>query len=835
MMARTGPLMQAICDFTGGPPTLPGGSSVSLLDGAGVALRGFSTRRGRQYELDVVQAGELNLDLTDPNELLNPTNTGSAWNSGGNSLLPYRCLQLSAWWNPTTSNQAGNWMNGTNMVPGTATVPYDPSFESGIAGLGPYAGTPTVVSSSAQHFAGAKSAAVTFNTAADVVLHAMQLCPGRTYTLSLYVFVAAGHTVTASWRAYPFTSSYASVTSSTTGAWQRLTLTASPTVPIPFLYLTSSASYPTTMYVDAIQLELGASASAFTLTGPTCYPIMTGYVERYPQQWDMAGFRGLRPLVAVDALSPLSRIVISQSYAATVLADSPAIFIPWNDDAAPQTVERVTGGQPMVGYTQLGSNSGAVNFAGATFLDGSKAVSVVQQNTQPVTFSDTTQLTYVGTRYGGLSANPQAFTLEMWVNLTSGLIYGGAGAMTPTESTVGEINGIINGFMLYSSSGTLAFHYIDPNGSSPLITISNFGSWTTGRPDGVWHYIALRLIGSNQMTETVDNATSGAVGLGFTPLASINVNNLYMEAQTFYGDPISEVHIANWGVYNGILTLAQMSAHYQRGIGYLGEMSGTRAARLLTKYWSTAIVTDTGKTIMAADFSYNTRQLLDVLQEIADTESGLCWADARGLVHQDSRETRYLNSTSSVCVFGENYAGGELPYLELEYDYDPTYVYSEADLSSGGTGNTLAPVINATSQAAYGQRILNKTLQMQYDWDVQQAGAFYVQRYAKPAGAAGSGVPPRISKLSLDLAANPALYGPVLGLDIGSRVTVKRRTSAGVTVSGGYYIEQINHNADASHASWTVDLQLSPVFVPNVWICGDATKSVLGSTTVCVY
>src|SRR5207302_6151221 len=104
-----------------------------------------------------------------------------------------------------------------------------------------------------------------------------------------------------------------------------------------------------------------------------------GYIERYPQRWDTAGFRGIRPLEAVDALSPLSRAMINQSYSQTALADGPAIYMPLNDAAAPQAVQRPLGGQPFTGYTQLGSQSASVNFGGDTFLDGSKAVSVVQQ------------------------------------------------------------------------------------------------------------------------------------------------------------------------------------------------------------------------------------------------------------------------------------------------------------------------------------------------------------------------------------------------------------------------------------------------------------------------
>ena len=45
---------------------------------------------------------------------------------------------------------------------------------------------------------------------------------------------------------------------------------------------------------------------------------------------------------------------------------------------------------------------------------------------------------------------------------------------------------------------------------------------------------------------------------------------------------------------------------------------------------------------MAPDWGYNERALLSVLEEISDTEQGLIWVDASGVVHWDSRDTRTL-------------------------------------------------------------------------------------------------------------------------------------------------------------------------------------------------
>ena len=58
----------------------------------------FKIRRGRQFELDQIEVGTADYGIVDKNELLNPANTSSAWNSSGNSLKPYRQIQTIATW-----------------------------------------------------------------------------------------------------------------------------------------------------------------------------------------------------------------------------------------------------------------------------------------------------------------------------------------------------------------------------------------------------------------------------------------------------------------------------------------------------------------------------------------------------------------------------------------------------------------------------------------------------------------------------------------------------------------------------------------------------------------
>lgn len=944
------PLVAINADFTQGPPHVPGAAAMSLnAPSRRNAVRSIGIQRGRQYELDQVQAGTCSLTILDPLEQLHPSNGSSPFNTGGNTITSYRAMQVGAWWNPASQNVAGNLLNTGNPILGQPVLysPYgwDPSWENWFisqlnTGGTTYAtstdhlnGTHTVwkviVAASVNNagwiprlVAGTaytatvdvwaatsqavtigwngstpvttavtgnnafQTATVTFTpTAADItapaVLYALapsgsypvtfyvsnwQLAgaqpgwsttgsptatyatvaprtgqyhlkvsapassntvsvplatvPGITYTVSAYVEAVGAGTVA------KLAVGAATVSTSTTGSYQRLSLTFTATdATATATWSVTGSAYPAVYYVDDVQLEVAGSASTFTTAGPAFYPLYTGYIERYPIQWDMSGSRGIRPLTCVDALSILSRTEISQSYAATIAADNPYLVIPYSDQSLPQAVQLPQGGVPFLGYQNLGTQ-GSVSFGGDTFLDGSAAVTVTQQNANPPVVTNTAYITYLGTINGALTMNPQSFTIEAWVRLTAGAMYFGAGAVPATENPNTEPFGPAFFVGWYTSAGRLNWFYNDPTNVQTFGSVVANGTFT-GFPDQQWHYLVVRLPGANGLNAITDNVVGGTATI--TPAAVVTLNNFFVDCQTYTGDPVCTVSIANLACYSTPLTNAQLLAHYNRGSGYINEVAGVRVARLLGLYWGGAITVAAGKRRFAPDFSYNGRFVLDVLQEIQETERGLVYANAAGTVVFEDSASRYSNQTA-LWVLGENPAGAspvEYPYVVLEEAFDPTYTFSQTNLTR--PGNSAFPPLPSPlpTNPPYGQRVLSQQVQVNTDFDLYQASAFYLTRYANPTV--------RVETLTLDPATNPALWPVVLSLVMSQRVTVKRRTSAGLTTSADYYIEQIGHNIDATAGTWTVTLQCSPVFVPTAWVLGDAVYGVLGTTTVPVF
>lgn len=840
------PAMGFEVDFQTGPPHVPGATRVSI-DAVyrRLAVRKWDTGRGRQYELDQTQAGIFNATVYDPLEQLNPDNTASPYNAGSNDITPYRCTQVWAVW----PNQPGSG----NLINTTVNVNYDPSFElnpGSLLGLWTIAGgTTTRAQSGVQHFSGTKSLLVTQSAAGTGfgVVNSFPTSPTLTYTFSAYVFPTSGAVTLQV--ADAAGTVHTSATASTLNVWTRLSVTWNSVDTLePITVYGTGVSTPT-FFLDATMLEYGASVNTFATTGPTFYPIYTGYVEQYPTQYTMSGMLAIRPLVAVDALAILARTTISQNYETTIAADQPTIYIPWSNKA--QAVAGGALGSDALAHTNstfvingvpgnpkyLLSPSGSIAWTGDQQPDGTDALVISQQNanTPPIpggSNQDTSvdiinSLMSFDTVNGGM--------IEGWVKSVAGQMAVGVcfAAAAGLDTNATSFSGGVPLIGFVTNGGALTWQY-DPTGS-------NFYQFTTGiYPDSVngqWHYMAITVAGGS-MSLNLDGVDSGAITvvsasrIGFTYICHISAN-------CGLGDPQSQVSFGRWAFYNHDPGSAARLAHYNRGAGYINEVSGNRVARLLAAYWGGAFAAAAGYSLMAPDFNYDTtattsggdgtqRVMLDVLQEIQETERGLVFAATSGSVWFRDRTSNYFAGQTALWVFGENPTGAsptEYPYSSYEAVVDPTYTFSQANLTRPNN-STFAPVINTTTQAKYGQRILSQQVQCNLDFDLWQVAIFYLNRYATPKT--------RISKLTLNPSSNPALWPVALSLELQQRVTVRRR-NASLTISGDYYIEQINHRVDSDSGDWTVDLQLSPVFVPTAWVLGDSTYGVLGTSTVPVY
>lgn len=281
-------------------------------------------------------------------------------------------------------------------------------------------------------------------------------------------------------------------------------------------------------------------------------------------------------------------------------------------------------------------------------------------------------------------------------------------------------------------------------------------------------------------------------------------------------------HVALW---NSLLPAASITALASAGMtGYAGESSGTRAHRYIQyAIPSDLLYTDTGASKMGPGSVTANTTALAALQDVTTSENGNLWVDSEGRVIFAARTRRYV-ATTSKWTFGENAAGGEIPYeADFSTGYDPTQVQNDWTVTR--TGGIVQHVTDQTSRNSFFPRQATRTLNILSDSETIDAANWLLNAYKNAV--------PRIEELSFNPTGNPtALFPVALGIEIGDRVTVKRRTIAG-TQSTDYFVERVQHDISIEQGalSWRVQLQLSPASRWLAWILGDPVYGVLGSTT----
>lgn len=806
-------------DFTQGPPLQPTTARHSInAPYRRLIVRAWSSARGRQYELDQVQAGTATLDIPDPLEMLNPDNPHSPFNpaDGSQEVTLYRAMCIWAMW--------PNQPDSGNIINKGVDSRYDPSFEFGVGNWQSPSRLTLLARTNAQVYVDSFSMVVHQAATGREYGATAQFAtaPGLTYTFTAFVQPTAGCEVRL--RVIDAEGGVAfSEPATTSGVWQRLAITWTAVDALETITIYgSSDGPPPVFYVDATQLEFGDQITAFRKTGPKLYPIYNGYIERWPTSYDMAGMRALRPLQCVDALAILAQTEVKQTYAQEVLADKPVLAFPLDNLSSPASALQLGSGFGAGGRINfLVSSNGSVAWGGDQLPDGSRAVVFTAQNPTdpPERFggNDFTEMAALG---GAISLDTVAgFSMEVWAKWTSGTAQVGTLELIAAGDPRGlNLDAPHVGWASFAQP-RLEFFWNFLGGTANARTIG-----VGPGPDGEWHHLAATM-GDGTIRCYIDGVYVWVVTDADQP-GHLGMNTFYSEASAQYGVPQAQVATARFAVYNGALSAERIKAHYDRGTGFVGELSGARVTRLLTRYWGGPSRISPGRLRMSSDLDYDTRTVLDVLQEIASSERGLVYADRSGVLVVEDRTARYAGQ-EALWVFGENPAGvfpTEYPYSGYQTDHDPTYVFTEFDLTRPDNSD-YPPITNDPAEAKFGQRVAQQEIKTAHDFDLDQAGIYYMQRYGTPRT--------RIATLTLDPAANPDLWPVVLSLEISQRIRVTRRTT--FTYSAEYYIEKIAHSVDAASGKWTVDLQCSPVFVPQAWVLGDTSLGVLGSTTTPVY
>lgn len=809
----------------------------------------WTCQRGRQYELDQVQASTGQTTLNNLDGALDPSNTSSPFYPG---VRMFRAYRRRAMWprsvNLLTQDQATGRFTALGALSGYTSMP-DWVIASNVATVSvalTHAGTVNQNDYQITYTGAAADFGITFT--------GMSILPGQEYTFSFYVISVSGTAVPIQATLYwsnpldgggSVVTSVSSAAVTPNGVYQRVTVTA--TAPASnaagaFIVIQNTTSVSGTWVcgINRAQWEEGASASAYTDPG-VWYDLLNGYVGSWPQSWNDNGTYGVSNLSLTDAFGYLSQHPMKapgyqESIAAGVGGAAVQCLYPLDEASGATTFADLLGVND-VATTVLGGTAVASQCAPGTTLQG---------YVSPVTGAQVVPEGIPGpVVHFNNSGDPAIIRLP--TNLGAAWLSNGGGvtrhiAFRNTGSPSGGFGPL---WWLTLSSGTIKVDY-EP-GPSEQVRITVVQNTTTtythtftigGTSNDAWHLLSFSVdqTGKNwQMWVdgvNVDTTNLASDGRPNSLLAGTVADEVGgpLSSSTFIGD------VAFVGQIGMQLTSAQQqqlwrSFYYASGTGPTGATSGDRFADILRwALWAGESSVDVGRTQtygpssdLNATSADSGTDAVSALQTVVDTENGSMFVSKAGAITFKDRASRY--NQTAVLTFGEDTAAGEIPYTNVVPAFDPARLANDVQINQPSTGVTYRK-IDTGSIGEYGSIQLQRTVNSVDVNEIDAARDYLLARYKEPSQ--------RIDSITIDVAATNS-WTSILPLELGALVKVNRRPpSPAPMLSFTGFIEQINWNIDDA-GNATVTFQLSPEGVADAWELDSATYSVLDSTTIIAY
>jgi hypothetical protein len=530
----------------------------------------------------------------------------------------------------------------------------------------------------------------------------------------------------------------------------------------------------------------------------TTYSIVNGFVERWPQAWSDSGF-GSSNATMVDGLAVLGARTFSRVLEETTLADNP------------------------IAYWPLQEESGETSAVDLTGLTGAAVLTAGKYGAPPAaqlpTFGDTTSLvdgdtcvTFRGRVSGGfrstsvlaaptraITAPSSGFSVVAWVRAGTSASY------TDNQVIVCQFDRAeASGWYLGLDNGAPGARLIAEVQTTTNFCVTND---TVTLADNGWHHVGMVYTEASTYSR-IDLYKDGAhVALGTSSRLQMD-SIISLQNPTWLGGQICPGlegqallgGLAHVALYTTALATASISNYYTVGLNAgLGEGPGARISRILSlvPWRASSTTTDLDDSTFQGAIGYATSTALDLVQQVASDAQGVFYVNASGSAQWQSRRSR-MAQTAATYTFGDS--TGELPYTEIAFDFDPTYVYNDAEITLNG--GIVSVALNTASQISYFDRPYATTVYLQAQTQADSLASWIVNTHAQPAM--------RPSVIEIEPSANVALWPAALGLEIGTRVTVKRRAKGSTnTISIPCYVEGVEHAVDTS--SWRTRFTLSPV------------------------
>jgi hypothetical protein len=521
--------------------------------------------------------------------------------------------------------------------------------------------------------------------------------------------------------------------------------------------------------------------------------IFFGFVDQWNQQYTNPT-DATAIVTASDAFKVMNLITLPSYWEYNTRSLSPTKWYRFDDGSTPSTA------------------FDSINLlSDATWYNSSAALSPGASTSSLVSGDTSVSASFDGSHYVQLPSGVFTYafgdsnnkTIEFWISTTT-TAAGNYGLFNKGEYEFSVTCGlVVDG----SGNGTIQAQWGGTPGINSVLAYSSAVKVNDGKP----HHVVMTW-------NRTDNTVSGVWvdGVLTNTYTNLTWTTLVSLSQTF-GAPFSRFASATYNFTNyftGVidelsfwnsttLSAAQVAARYAIGKGtYLtGNTASARATSLLTMAgWPSDGSNLSTATSTMQGINTQGKTLLAALKECEAADQGRLFIDGSGRVAFISHDTLATTATynTSQRTFGDS--TGELPFTDIEFVYNDQLVKNRA-IAARNNGAT-ATVNDTTSQGQYFIRTDSQTgLINDADQAMTDIANVRLTTYKQPAM--------RIQTLGLTPRANTTIYTGLIGDEIGTRITVKRRPqSVGSVISKELLIEGVSH--DIGPMSWSSTYNLSP-------------------------
>lgn len=712
----------------------------------------------------------------------------------------------------------------------------DPSFE-GTAAFSWFADStapPTLSQSGAQKRTGLYSLSIAWGIGLGRAYRYIKgTIPGRMYTFSAYLYVPTG-SPNISFGVQGGTTTVMS----TKNAFTRVTRTFTATDFQTYMTITATGTGASQFaYLDDVQVEESAVATAFEITPGTFEWRFTGDVTEWPTKWGGGPAKYAETnLTAVDRLKRFGDLGEFDTFIAEdILDDSPIAYYPLNDPAGSITAGDASENQqpPAVIYS-VGSG-GTVGF-GWDHTDGLFDYAVpdwYRDRTTglqlipsvlgtPVTGGYPQGKYLRGTLNAPISSNNGA-TVAAWTRFSGA----GASAFGPIVfftaadgSYLGVHRSAVSGLMC-----AIFVNMADGLGGVPQET--TLSGW--GPSDYVLQFAAVLSIpsaGNGLLTFYVNGTPNGTAG-PFTMAHQPAWSQVTIGGRDKTVDGVARVNISHVAAYDyavsGSAFVGQFYTAVQgRSGSAAGDTTTSRLRKLLQFRGLYGGVPFTGLTVLGSGAARIGQQEIAgdpnaAIELVENTEDGVFFIGGDGLGVWQLRNYRY-NADPAVTITADQLDPEALAYRGDDFGIQNDVTASRPDGSSVRS-------VNAVSVNDVGRRKATLQALSVSDSDLaalagRQTGAFGVQRN-------------RLVGVKINLLSDPVQARACLTADIGSKIRITELPPQAPRTIENIYAE--GWAEIISEEEWTMNFNTSPSAPWDAWQIGVPGKSEVGHTTIVRY